>query len=109
MRPWPDQIEPPPPKTVDRKTEVEWPGLAEMEVDFKNQQREIEPHECDTIPFEFVVPGEAEMVVIYTYLRNKARKFKQTPFSSEMKEIGWSVTTVYDLRSHSGDLTNQHS
>jgi len=98
MRPWPEKIESPPAKTLDRKTEVEWSLLVQMDVDFKNQQREIEPHESDMIPFEFVVTADVEVVVIYTYIRNKKKKFKQSPFTSQMKEIGWSVTTVHELQ-----------
>lgn len=106
MMPWPDVVIPPPPKTVDGKTEVEWPLLAEMEIDFKAVQREIEPHETDEIYAEFILPSEVVMVVAYTYLRNVKKPYED-PLSSRdniQKEIGWSAITIHTLTTRESNL-----
>ena len=99
MIPWPDKIAPPPLKTEDGKTEVEWPLLAQMDIDFKIGQREIEPHESDEIYTEFILPNEVEMVVVYTYLRNVKKPYEDPfyPRENSQKDIGWSATSIHTL------------
>jgi len=72
--------------------EVEWPLLEEWKVAFKKGEREIEPGESDELHFDFVVDSDVQVVVLYSYLKN-VRKRK--------REIGWNVTSIYDLRSRS--------
>jgi hypothetical protein len=99
MMPWPDEITPPPMDTKDGQTEVEWKQLAQMNIDFKTGQREIEPHETDEIHAEFILPSEVEMVVVYSYLHNVKKPYEDPffPRDNNQKDIGWSATTIHKL------------
>ncbi len=72
------------------KTEIQWPRVGDAhEVTWEQGKFEIEPGESDQVLFDFVVPAEVETLNVYTYFKNE---------SKEGREIGWSLTTVYDLR-----------
>jgi hypothetical protein len=54
---------------------------------------EIEPGENDELRFDFVLPTLLETAFIYVYVQNvKKRK----------RKVGWTVTSLYDLRGSSG-------
>lgn len=48
----------------------------------------IEPGEWDEFGFDFVIPGDAKTVFIYTYIKNVKQK---------KRDLGWTVTKLYDL------------
>lgn len=54
---------------------------------------EIEPGENDEFGSDFVVPSTLETVYVYVYVKNVARKGR---------ELGWTVTTYYDLAGSEG-------
>lgn len=72
--------------------EAEWPLLRERKLKFKKGEREIEPGESDELHFDFVIDSDVEVIVIYSYLKNAKKR---------RPEIGWNVTSIYDLRSGS--------
>ena len=74
------------------QTEVEWPLLKQRPFPFEKREREIEPGEIDEVHFDFIIDPEVQIVVLYSYLKNK-RKWR--------REIGWNTTSVYELRSGS--------
>jgi hypothetical protein len=54
---------------------------------------EIEPGENDEFGNDFVIPADLEVVYIYVYLKNVARKGR---------ELGWTITSYYDLAGSEG-------
>jgi hypothetical protein len=74
-------------------TETRWHLLGERNY-FKRSIMEIEPGEADELNAEFVIDSSVEQVLIYTYLENATK----CPRSSlrKKREIGWSVSTIYD-------------
>lgn len=97
---WVQQILPPPQEFLNAlrksedpikkgQTQYAWPSLAERETDWQTNPIDIEPGENDQINYDFVVDPDAETIQIYTYFKNVQRK---------EREIGWHLTSVYDLR-----------
>lgn len=72
--------------------EAEWPLLSEKKLKFQKGEREIEPGETDELHFDFVIDPDVQLVVVYSYLKNVKKR---------RREIGWNVTSIYDLRSGS--------
>lgn len=93
-----EQLCPPPPGIEDtlmrakqeQKRELEWPVLAMRVSDWQQGEFQIEPGESDQLYYDFVIEDSVKTVKVYTYFRNFAIKGKN-------REIGWNVTTVYDL------------
>lgn len=50
---------------------------------------EIEPGEENQFHYDCVLPDNTELIKIYTYYKNEAKP---------KREIGWNLTTVYDLK-----------
>ena len=64
---------------------VSWPLLDEP---YKSKINvAIEPGEIDKLEYEFIIPSYIETIKIYSYFENK-----------ESHPIGWSQTTIYDLK-----------
>jgi len=72
--------------------EVEWPMIHDRPRKWKEGEFEIEPGESDHLHFEFLLESDIEVVVLYTYFINVKKR---------ERDIGWNLTTVYDLRSSS--------
>jgi len=72
--------------------EAEWPLLSERKLKFEKSEREIEPGEIDELHFDFIIDSDVQVIVIYSYLKNVKKR---------RREIGWNVTSIYDLRSGS--------
>jgi hypothetical protein len=70
------------------ETEVPWPSLFNRKSERKKGEFQIEPGESDSIQYDFVLPERVRTVEVYTYLKNEA---------VHKRNIGWSVTTIYDL------------
>lgn len=99
---WVQQVLPVPEKILDAldrgekpvppgETEIEWPRVGDThEPTWDKGSFEIEPGETDQVLFDFVIPADVETVNLYTYFWNARKKDP---------EIGWRLTTVYDLRS----------
>jgi len=73
----------------EEKNEYDWPLIAEREPKWEKRNFEIEPGETDHANFDFIIDNDIETIEIYTYLKNKKKRFR---------EIGWNLTTIYDLR-----------
>lgn len=103
VMPWPEQIPWPKPERLDAtlarveranvsKTgcvEVEWPLLVGKTVYFDIGEQLIEPGEEDELHFDFPIPGDVELLHVYTHLRN---------VPNPMRNIGWPKTTFYTFR-----------
>jgi hypothetical protein len=73
----------------DGKFEVNWVGLGQRRAP---SNLEIEPLEADQVTADFFVnEPELQLVQIYTYFKNVKKK-----------EIGWGLTTLYDLGTSPG-------
>jgi hypothetical protein len=70
------------------QTEIEWPPLYSRESEWKEGKLEIEPGESDHINHDFILEAGVQTVEVYTYFKNAMKSGK---------EIGWQLTTVYDL------------
>ena len=71
------------------QAEVEWPLLRERNLAFEQGEREIEPGETDELAFDFIIESKVQVVVLYSYLKNRRKR---------KPEIGWNTTSIYDLR-----------
>jgi hypothetical protein len=65
--------------------EADWPPIDSRSGAAPSQ---IEPGEHDEFGFDFLIPGDAKSLSIYSYVRNE---------SLEDREFGWTVTSLYDL------------
>jgi hypothetical protein len=70
------------------ETEVQWPMIASRESTFQKNKYEIEPCEQDHFSFDFIIDKNIQTIQIYTFVRNEIKR---------KREIGWSLTTFYDL------------
>jgi len=98
------QVLPTPPEILDSvnqgldpvqkgKTEIEWPLIGTTRKShWAKGKREIEPGESDELHYDFVLDSRIQTVEVYTYVKNATKRGR---------EIGWSLTTLYDLPSAS--------
>lgn len=70
-------------------TEYPWPSLGERRTHWEKSPRELEPGESEEIHYDFVIDSEATTVEVYSYFKNSAKR---------RREIGWNLTTLYDLK-----------
>jgi hypothetical protein len=75
----------------DGEFEADWPSLGSLE---RIDAGEIEPQEGDEFGFDFIVPTEVDTAFVYSYVRNP---------SKETRELGWSVSSLYDLGAARGE------
>ena len=71
------------------KTEYIWPLLGSHECKWKKHQREIEPNESQDIHHDFIIDAEIQVIQVWSFLENETKRGR---------EIGWDLTTLYDLR-----------
>ncbi len=67
--------------------EIDWPALDTKEVKWERKV-EIEPDETDIVSFDSVIPSDIEVVHIYTYFQNIAKRGR---------DIGWQTSQFYDI------------
>lgn len=91
------QVDPPAPEALERLTQrklITDENLADLgcircyEEDRDEGDVRIEPGETDIFPFEFVISSDITTISIYAHIGNSAER---------KKEIGWELTTFYDL------------
>ncbi|MCK4225153.1 MAG: hypothetical protein KAX39_08220, partial [candidate division Zixibacteria bacterium] len=73
----------------EETTEIEWPLIKEKEKNWKKREFEIEPGEKDQIMYDFIIDYDIETVVVYSHFKNVKKG---------SRNIGWELTTVYDLK-----------
>ena len=74
-------------------------------IHFSTGQKDIEPGEEDEIPFEFLVPQDTRLMLVYAYIRNSSRRgywnLEKTNGTSTLawksQELGWSRTMYYSM------------
>lgn len=71
-------------------TEVRWPLLYSRQSKWGKGEFQIEPGESDAIHYDFILNDQVRTVEVYTYVRNERVR---------RRDIGWSVTTLYDITS----------
>jgi hypothetical protein len=84
------------------ETDIVWPLLAKREKHWQKRKFELEPNENDARHFDFILDSNIETVLVYTYFRN-AQKYRSRLVRwllRQKSEIGWGVTTIYDLKAH---------
>jgi len=91
------QVDPPAPEALERlsqRTLITDENLADLgcircyEENRDEGDVRIEPGETDIFPFEFVISSEITTISIYAHIGNSAER---------KKEIGWELTSFYDL------------
>ncbi len=70
------------------KTEVAWPLIASHKSKLQKGECEVEPGESQDIHHDFILPGDVEVVEVYTYVMNEQKR---------RRELAWELTTLYDL------------
>lgn len=68
--------------------EINWPGYSKEVKWEKGQEIEIEPGEEDTLHFDLLIPAGTELIQVYTYFQNVAKKGR---------DIGWHTQRFYDI------------
>ncbi|HEY0071607.1 MAG TPA: hypothetical protein VGE04_16705 [Chloroflexia bacterium] len=94
MKPWPekallDPVSESRSPLKDGQNEIDWPLIAAQDLELPTGTVELEPGELANIPFDFIVQGDLEVAIVYSYLRN-IHKGKQ--------DIGWDKSTTYVVR-----------
>lgn len=74
------------------ETEISWPEIASIPKNWKRGTFEIEPGERDEIHYDFILNADVQCVEVYSYFRN---------FVKRGRNIGWNVTTIYDISKRS--------
>ena len=74
------------------QTEVQWPLIASRKSKWEKGKLEIEPGESDQLQYDFILDAKVQTIQVYSYLRNAKKR---------RREIGWGLTTIYDLQSSS--------
>lgn len=103
------QVVPPPSDVLDDvkrginpvkngEKEIQWPIIDTQIANFEKGRFEIEPCEQDHLYYDFIVGNEVESIEVYTYFKNETKG---------NREIGWGLTTVYDLCSKKNDPGRQ--
>jgi len=82
------------------ESEVAWPLIESRELSFDEREIEIEPGERERIPFDFVIDAEVQTVEVYSYIKNEVKRDR---------EIGWNLTTLYDLDDRVANGNESHS
>ena len=72
-------------------SDIDWPVMENVSKGLRRNELIIEPGEYHHEPFEFIVSGEVETVLIYSYFYNL--KYSEHSQSAQ----GWSATTFYDM------------
>jgi len=85
----------------------------ERVIHFGTGQKDIEPGEEDEIPFEFLVPQDTKLMLVYGYIRNSSRrgywalgdKRGTKVIEWKSQELGWSRTMYYSLPEEGAELS----
>ena len=80
LGPLPDRMEPP------FRRELAWPQIGDDEKEWTTLQ--IEPGECDSVSYDFVLSGDVRTVLVYSHVDNQ---------SQGTSRFGWQTTTVYEI------------
>jgi hypothetical protein len=70
--------------------EADWPCIGFRQ---RSGAGEIEPGEGDEFGFDFIIPSVVATAFIYSYIRNPKKEV----------ELGWSVSSLYDLAGTRGE------
>lgn len=82
------------PESSDAEPEIQWPMIAQRNLGFADGTREVEPKESDEMHFDYILGPDAEVVLVYSYIRNA---HKRRSFYTKTKELGWMKTETVNL------------
>ena len=71
--------------------DLRWPTLDEITRAWSKSELIVEPGESHQEAYEFIVAGDVESVIVYTYFHNQRR------LGHPRTAQGWHATTVYDI------------
>lgn len=80
-------------KDDDMEVEGAWEILCERTAEYGKRQKEVEPGETDVIWFDFVLESNVDLILVYVYVRNSAKRKR---FFHKGSEIGWSASKSVD-------------
>ena len=75
--------------------EARWPPIDQRNRIWTKNAPELEPEENDEFSCDFFVSTADEVVYVYAYIKNVAKR-------TANHELGWTVTSFYDLSEASG-------
>ncbi len=70
------------------RTEIDWPLIGTRSFSFEKGKCEIEPGEHDQFVSDHVIDANVQLVAVYSYFKNTRKR---------RRDIGWSITTVYEI------------
>jgi len=77
------------------KTYFDWEILNEKETSWEKDNLEIEPGEKETIQYDFLLPLEVDVILVYYYVRNKKKR---------EKGLGWSFSKIIEFSDNEKEL-----
>ncbi len=78
-----------PSRDIGIEYEHGWECLDSREKQYERDELEIEPGEKDSISFDMVIPGNASLIRINTYIQNVSKR--------RQNELGWSRTLFHNV------------
>ena len=84
------------------ESEVNWPLIAQRKSNWKKGEFEMEPGEIDRLEYDFILEAEVKTIEAYSYFTNAVKR-------KHKREIGWAVTTVYNIPASHTDVTNRRN
>ncbi|MCX6828323.1 MAG: hypothetical protein NT002_03460 [candidate division Zixibacteria bacterium] len=70
-------------------SEIEWPLLDSHEIEWAEEEAELEPGELEYFHDDFIINAGVEVVMAYSHIKNVEKK---------NREIGWQCTTIFDIQ-----------
>ena len=74
------------PPEMEDATEILWPELGCLQLDYPDKSAEIEPGESESFPFDFILDSAVKKVRVYSFFQNNRKT-----------ETGWASTNIIDL------------
>jgi len=71
---------------MEDTSEILWPEIGCLQIDYSDGEAEIEPGESENFPFDFIVDSEVKTVRIYSYFQNNRKT-----------NSGWAITSLIDI------------
>lgn len=82
---------------VEEELEIGWPIICNRVRKWKEGAFEIEPGESDHVYFDCIVDSKSEVIEVYSHFQN---------IKKGERDIGWPLTTIYDLRFRNNSENN---
>ena len=70
------------------QSDVEWPTIGNIQLQYPKDECEIEPSESQGIEHDFILGDDVRTVQVYSYVMNEKKR---------RKKLSWDLTTLYDI------------